>query len=325
MQNFQPIEYHLTRDFSHKMNATFEFIKQNWKSLGKATLFIAGPPVLIAGLIMGSSFANMFTLGNINADPDAALQLFSSPMFWLQFCLAMILFLLSSVMSIATINNYVLLYEELRTNEIPTALVWERVRKTFWTYFGTTIYFFFTFIVLICIVAIPVGIMSALSPVLMVFVIWVLFIGVFYLMFSVSLTFIIRSYEGLGFFEAMARSFKLVKGKWWSTFGLILILYFIMGTISYIPMLPLYVIMGVSALHNVSADPSANPLEGMSTLTTILMGLYYMIQLLLSALPNVGIAFQYFNLVEMKEAKGLMSSIDSFGESPTAPQNDETY
>jgi hypothetical protein len=307
------------------MNATFEFIKQNWKSLGKASLLIAGPPILIASLIMGSFVGDMFSLASLGANPEASLQLFTSATFWLQLCLAMILFLLSSVMSIATINNYILLYGELKTNEIPTALVWERVRNTFWTYFGTTIYFFLSFMALCILISIPVGILSALSPALVVLAVLGIFVGMFYLIFSVSLTFIVRAYEGLGFFESMARSFNLVKGKWWSTFGLIFILYMIMVIVSYIPIFPLYIIMGVSALHNVSTDTTANPLEGMSTITVILMALYYTVQLILSALPNIGIAFQYFNLVEMKEAKGLMSSIDSFGESAPTPQNDDTY
>jgi hypothetical protein len=307
MLNFQPIDYHQTRDFSRKMNATFEFIKQNWKSLGKASLLIAGPPVLIASLIMGSFVGDMFNLGNFNADPEETLKLFTSATFWLQLCLAMILFLLSSVMSIATIN------------------VWERVRNTFGTYLGTTIYLFLSFIALGILIVIPIGILSAISPALMILGVWVMIVGFFYLIFSVSLTYIIRAYEGLGFFESLMRSFNLVKGKWWSTFGLIFILYMIMGIISYIPIFPFYILLGVSALHNVSADSSANPLEGLSTVTMIMTALYYTVQLILSALPNIGIAFQYFNLVEMKEAKGLMSSIDSFGESAPAPQNDDTY
>lgn len=327
MQTFQPIEYHLTRDFSSKMNATFEFIKQNWKSLGKATLLIAGPPVFIASLVMGSYFGDMFNLSTVG-NPEKTIELFSSPSFWMQFILAMVLLVLSSVMSIATINNYILLYEELKTNEIPTALIWDRVRKTIWTYLGTVIYFFFTFTAFCVLIMIPMGVFSTLSPALTVLGAWIFMVAIFYLMVSVSLTFIIRAYEGIGFFDALGRSFKLVKGKWWSTFGLIFILYFIMMIISYIPIFPLYIIMGVSALHNISTDPTANPLEseGLSTVTMVLMALYYMIQLLLSALPNIGIAFQYFNLVERKEAKGLMSSIDSFGESsaPTT-STDETF
>lgn len=325
MQNFQLIEYHHQRDFSRKMNATFEFIKQNWKSLGKSTLLIAGPPVFIASLMMGSFFGDMFNPGKLQADPEASLALFTSSTFWIQFCLAMTMFLLSSVMSVATINNYILLYEELKTNQIPTSLVWERVRSTFWLYLGTTIYFFFTFIALGFVVAIPVAILSAVSPVLVVLLIWAMFFALFYVLFSVSLTYIIRAYEGRGFFEAMVRSFNLIKGKWWSTFGLIMILYFIMVTISYIPIFPVYIVMGISALHDVSEGSTLDSMEGMSTTMMILMALYYMIQLLLSALPNIGVAFQYFNLVERKEARGLMSSIETFGKDAPAPQNDETY
>jgi hypothetical protein len=323
MQNFQPIEYHLTRDFSRKMNATFEFIRQNWKSLGKASLFIAGPPVLIASLIMGSFMGDLFDF--TGAAPERSLEMLTSTTFWLEMCLAMVLFLLSSVMSLATINNYIILYEELKTPDIPTSVVWERVRITFWLYLRTTIYFFFTFLALGVVMTIPIGILSAVSPVMVVLGVWALFVGFFYLLFSVSLTYIIRAYEGLGFFESLTRSFKLIRGKWWSTFGLIFILYLIMMMVSYIPIIPLYVVMAVTAFHNVTADAEANPFQNMGTTMMVFMAVYYMIQIILAALPNIGIAFQYFNLVEMKEAKWLMSNIENFGESSPARQNDETY
>ena len=61
-------------------------------------------------------------------------------------------------------------------------------------------------------------------------------------MVSVSLTFIVRAYEKKSFFDALARSFKLVQGKWWSTFGLIMILYFVMMTISYVFIIPWYAV-----------------------------------------------------------------------------------
>ncbi len=60
MENFNAIEYHHTRDFSRKMNATFEFIRQNFKSLGKSILVIAGPPVLVASLIIATFIERVF-------------------------------------------------------------------------------------------------------------------------------------------------------------------------------------------------------------------------------------------------------------------------
>lgn len=51
MENFVPIKYHQLRDFSEKINVTFLFIKQNFKSLAKALIYIAGPPALMVSLV----------------------------------------------------------------------------------------------------------------------------------------------------------------------------------------------------------------------------------------------------------------------------------
>ena len=43
MENFNFIEFHRTRDFSRKLNATFEFVKQNFKSAGQEYSFYCWP------------------------------------------------------------------------------------------------------------------------------------------------------------------------------------------------------------------------------------------------------------------------------------------
>jgi hypothetical protein len=52
---------------------------------------------------------------------------------------------------------------------------------------------------------------------------------------------------------------------------------------------------------------------------------YYLFYIVLQSLPNVAIAFQYFNLVELKEARGLLSDIDTLGQQPSLPASDEHY
>jgi hypothetical protein len=47
--------------------------------------------------------------------------------------------------------------------------------------------------------------------------------------------------------------------------------------------------------------------------------------MLLYALPNIGIAFQYFNLVELKEARGLMNQIENLGQAPTDTHRPEEH
>src|SRR5687768_9226708 len=103
MENFNFIDFHRTRDFSRKLNATFEFVKQNFKSLGKSILFIAGPPVLVASLVIGS-FMSEFMSFNLNGDPSEEMQIyFTSVSFWLQIVLMLIFFTVSGVMNIATV------------------------------------------------------------------------------------------------------------------------------------------------------------------------------------------------------------------------------
>jgi hypothetical protein len=327
MERFSAIDYHQERDFSKKLNATFEFIRQNFKSLVKSILVIAGPPVLIASMIIGSFMGEFFKLIQATTlnpgDTETIQSYFTSVGFWLQLVLMMIFFGVSSVMTIATINNYIVLYGEKQTNQIEVSEVWERVRSSFMMYFTTMFFFFLMAIAMYILLIIPVVLLAAVSPGLIVIGMMLMFVVFFYLTISVSLTFIVRTYERKGFLDSIGRSFKLVQGKWWSTFGLIVVLYLIMMVISYIPMMPWYIMTVISTLHNTSSDTLQTPTPMGEMTTIIFFVLYYMIQMVLATLPNIGIAFQYFNLVELKEAKGLINKIDTLGETPASTHESE--
>jgi hypothetical protein len=328
MTNVQLINFHQTRDFSKKMSATFEFLRQNFKGLSKSILLIAGPPVLLASLLMGSFIQDMMTTAfNVrNGNPDTMLANFASPTFWLQIALMIVFLLASSVASIATINNYLILYEEKQTNLISVAEVWDRVRNTFMMYLGTCFLFVVLMIAVIIGLTIPATLLAAIAPAVSFFVIMGVMILIFYLVVSTSLLFIIRSYEKIGFMEALFRSHKLVIGKWWSTFGIIFVLYLIAGTMSYVFMIPWYIALVVSSLHSTGVQDFGSAGSAIGVVSTVLLTLYYLAQMLLYSLPAVGIAFQYFNLVERKEARGLMSQITTIGEQGAAAlPNDEEY
>ncbi len=324
MEEFRAIELQRARDFSKKMNATFEFIRQNFKSLGKSILFIAGPSVLVGSLLIGSFMGEFLTLSQSMqsaGDPSAVADYFLSVSFWVQILLMFVFLIISFVVTIATINNYLIIYDEKKTNKIEVTEVWERVRNTFWLYLGSSMLFFIALIIAYVILLIPIVVLGAISGFLVFFGVLIFIVGLFYLVISATLTFFIQSYEKKNFFDAVVRSFRLVNnGKWWSTFGLVFILQLIMGVSSYIFLIPYYIIIFTSSMHSVS---TGNPMEfsdSMKIWTMVFFTLYYMAQMILYALPNVGIAFQYFNLVELKEARGLMSKIENLGQS-TAPEN----
>lgn len=328
MEEFRAIDYQQTRDFSRKVNATFEFIRQNFKPLGKSILIIAGPAVLV-GSIMGGSFMSeyMTMLTSISSNPDALSNYFLTAGFWVQFLLMFVFLTVSFVVAISTINNYIILYGEKKSNKIEVSEVWERVRKTFWVYMVTTLLFVVVMIVAYIVMLIPVFILGAISPFLIFFGVVILVCGLFYITISASLTYFVQLQESKGFFDALARSFKLIRdtGKWWSTFGIITILYLVMMVISYIFLIPYYIILFTSTLHSVSTGVAEEPSSVMQIATIVFFTLYYMAQMILYALPNIGIAFQYFNLVELKESKGLMNRIEEFGQAGDASTRPEEH
>lgn len=325
MEEFSFIELQRARDFGKKINATFEFVKQNFKSLGKSILLIAGPPVflgsLMIGSFMGDFMSNIFSQAN---DPEALRSFVMSWSFWAQFVLMFIFLIVSVIMSVSTINNFVLLYIQKRTNDISVQEVWDKVRATLGMYIGSAFLFFLMFIIAYILVILIVVGFGVASPVLAVFGGLLGGIGMAYLWIGSSLTLFIQSYEDKNFFDAVIRSLKLTQGKWWSTFGLLFVLGLIAYAVSYFFLIPYYVIMGTTMAHKVSSPTAI--VEGPSKYLTILFfTLYYVVYLLLSALPNVGVVFQYFNLVELKEAKGLMADIENVGKADNTQRPEESY
>lgn len=329
MKIFTPIEFHKARDFSKKVNDTFEFLRQNFKPLIKSILFIAGPPVLMGSLLIGSFIGELFNFTQssyTNGGGEMAGNYFMSVNFWLQIILAGIFLLVSGVVSISSINNYILLYGEKKSNQIEVSEVWSRVKETFWMYLGTMVFFTILFLLGYMLMLVPVILLSTISPWLLVLSVFGVIIVLFYLLFGASLTFFIRAYEKIGFFSAISRSFYLVKGKWWSTFGLIMVLSMIVSTMSYLFIMPWYIATIVSTLHNTSTNVFQEPSLNWKILTMLSFTLYYLAQMVLYSIPNVGIAFQYFNLVELKEAKGLLDDIETLGvPSEQAPKREEEF
>lgn len=326
MENIEIITLQRQRDFSRKMNATFEFIKQNFKGLCKSIFYISGPSVLIASILLGSMIGDFFSVAvNSSMNPDVADNYFLSVSFWLQILVMMVCFLLSTVMTISAINNYIILYDEKKSNNIEVSEVWERVRKSFWMYVGTTFLFTLVFIGLY-IAMIPVSFLAMVSEVFIFFVVFLIYGGMIYFVVASSMTFFIRSYEHRGFFDALSRSFKLIKGEWWPTFGFAIVIYFIMGSMASVIIIPFYVYFIVVVIHSAEQGMTSEVPKSIEYGLIVFFALYYMISIVLYMLPNISIAFQYFHLVEMKEARGLISQIDSIGQAePEAKPQDEDY
>jgi hypothetical protein len=330
MENFRVIDFQQERDFSRKLNATFEFLQQNFKALGMSLLIIAGPSTLLGSLLLGIVFGDFmnFTVDSA-ANPgntDMMVNYFSSPTFWLQLILMFILLIVSAVVGLATVNGYMVLYNKKKTNQITVTEVWIQVQGMFFTYLGSAFLFFILLIIAYLVLLVPLMIMVTISPFLIVLGFLVVVGFIVYLMVSASLTLNIQTFEGKNFLDALIRSFKLINnGKWWSTFGLYFVLTLIVSTIGSIFIIPLYAILFIQGMHSASSGDPTEFMASMKIWFVIFITLSQVAQMLLSCLPSVGLNFQYFNLVELKESKGLMNQIENFGQVKEENRPEENF
>jgi hypothetical protein len=158
----------------------------------------------------------------------------------------------------------------------------------------------------------PLFILGIIATILIMIGFFAFIIPGIYLMVVLALAIPIMFFEGNGIFDAISRSFKLIKGKWWSTFGLLFVASILMYAVSMIFILPFYVFYFLSIFTlveetGVTTDLSSWWFQGGMTLSVMFM---FLGSFLTYSIPMVALSFQFFNLVERQESVGLMSEIE---------------
>ena len=295
----QKIEFKRYRDFGQIINATFEFIKQNFGPLLKSLVFIVGPFLLITGIISGFYQKNVFSFNNL-----ASLSSIGVSMFFL-----IISAFFTVQMMLSTVYSFVQIYLE-RTEFIPVHIeeVWEGVKKNFLKILGMTFSLgLMGIIALILFGVITVVTINSGNPFLVFFIFILFSIPVVFFLIKITLVYIISIYEGKGVIESIQRSFYLTKNRWWFTLGLMLVLSLIQGFMGFIFQLPEYIVMLVSMFN--SMDGST--VDGVTEVIILATSIISTVQYLMYAISFIAVAFYYFSLVEQKEAKGLLEKIES--------------
>ena len=269
----EKIEFRKLRDFGELLNVTFEFLRQNLKKLGLSLLFIVGPLAIISGIMGGIYNASRF-----NNIPSSQFP-FNWPLFFLYYTFILITIHLLVVVT----YSYLFLYFEKEIAEIEVSDVFQKTKEYFFPFLSTSIGVFF---------AVIVGTMLFIVP------------GI-YLSITLSTIYAVKMIERHGFFDSFERCRYLIKNNWWFTFGLILIFGVIQYFFSFILQLPMTIATFIGMLHTINKGPE------MSQAIVMITSLIYMFSIFFYTIGIIGITFHYFNLVEQKEARGLMRKIDT--------------
>jgi Membrane domain of glycerophosphoryl diester phosphodiesterase len=294
---FAKIELRRTRDFSDKINTTFEFARQNVKPLAKALIYICGPMLLIQGIFNGlyqnESLMRIREGDTVNSTTNGFLLL------------AYLFSILSNIAALIVVYEYLRIYEQ-RKNAAPIEVseIWMGVKKNYLPLLGA---------MLILIILAGLGLILLVIPCI-------------YLMIVFSLVPPLMVIEGEDFRDALSRAFKIISEKWWSTFGLIIVMVLIVLFMTLILYVPLIIYTATLAIHKIDVGSELPVWQEAGMIIFTL--LYSFGSGIFQSLVFLALAFQTYNLIERKEAKGLMMRLENFGKSHEQQNQvdiDETY
>ncbi len=282
----QKIEFYKIRQFGEKLSVSIDYFRRNIKSLAVIGLIVGIPVGLLSSYFFSSFFDTAANLENLPvADQDNLIVNF----IFSYFAYFLMSLLVGSLM-VGSVYTYML--ESYGRDTPPSA----------GEVFGKALARVPGLIVLTLVIAI----ISVLGFTLF-------FFPGLYLLVVFSLAFPVFIFEKASVGQALSRPFKLIKGKWFSTFGLILLTSMLAGIASYVFAIPMYVGMFGNMFQSVdNQDPEA--MLGYYQSWQMIAGtaIYTIGAYILFIVPLLALAFQYFNLKERAEGVGIRSEISEF-------------
>jgi hypothetical protein len=288
------IELREERDFGQKFNAVFTFVQSNFKPFIKVIGLTVGPLALVGGFFFGMVYSKM-----LSTDALAGLDSMVYPI--AELLLAYFFLILASLWMMIAVFAYMAEYESGNEN-ITIEAVWRRGKGKIWPTIGFALLTGLAAVILMMIATFALPGYNAGGIFLKMLLVMAALV---YVMVTLSLVIPDMVIGGDGLFGSIGRSFALVRGKWWSTFGIMMVMGLVASFATMIFAIPFYVAMIVQMLMHIG--------ELGTLVMTVSSSLMFLGSYLMTVLPVLAIGFQYFNLVERKEGTGLLKKIDQLG------------
>ncbi len=276
------INFKEERDFGQVLNATFQFIGQEFKPLGQVILFYVLPFIILASVVTGVFINNTFNWARLIEDPESFAEIGNmiggAGGVW-------ILSMLSYLFLMLGVYCYISLYVEKGRGNFQKEDVWKKMSQNILPVIGTGI---------VVGLLVVIGFAFCIIP------------GIYFAV-SLSMIFILLIHEKLSFGDAFSKSFQLTKLQWWWTLLLLIVLTIITSILSGIVSFPVGINAVIQGLHAVQeGDMPGNFFGPFGTAYLVIANI---ISYLLYSIIYVAIAFQYFNLIEISEKPSLAERI----------------
>jgi len=310
------INFFQRRDFGELVGVAFQFVKQNLVHYFVNVLLLNLP--LIVMFVAGA----MYVIQTNTLEDLVSAVRFGGVEGILGFLLLLFLvFVVWASYGSAITYNYYLLYvkkgvRNFTLQELFSASIASMVRLfvanlIFGTILLVSMILFFMFLG---------GLFSDILRVLIVFAL--IFLGIYYgIRISFYPLIIVR--EKVNVFTAIKRSFDIVKGHWWQTFGLLVVF----GIINYLISNIINTVLGFLGIR--IFDPTVLVGGEIPQIGTIVIVAFVITQFVISVLSNMfsqtALFAQYGNLLEEKEGIGLKEKVEQIGKTSDNEKDEEDF
>lgn len=291
MQNVEPVRLRQVRDFGQIISTTFVFLRQEWRPLVRAILTIGLPASVIGGFLAGGTLGSMQNYRYSGNDPSELMGMLSSGLVLM--IPGILILAVGWLFVVSMVHEYIRAYHLNEHHGMTTGELARRGASQIGPYFGA-------------------GFLSAL---LMIVGMLLCILPFFYVWTVLSLALIAHAIERTGGSGALGRSNQLVKGDFWPTLGLLLVISLINMFINGALQLP-FSIVGIVVGINTGLDSIDGGNAGLptwyATFNAIATAVQWCFQMLTYPIVVVCMSLKYFSRVEETEGHGLREKIAGF-------------
>jgi hypothetical protein len=277
-------------------------------------LYYAGIPILLAAIagafFSGTEISKVFSQMGRTEFPTDILGTSYYVKMALVYLLSMVVYVFISGLTAA----YLHLYTQKGRNGFEANEVWQYYTTCVWRLVGFYLLFFIGFLVLggglgaILVSFSLIGGGGVGAAVAIFFSLVIFFVLVLYVSVPLSMGYLVIYTEDRSFGGLFKRVFDLVKGFWWQSFGVIIVLLLIYSIVSSLFSIPIFI---SSVLQGVLTASGGDPIGADNlTFTMILVSLIGTLgQFIMYPIILIGIGVQYYNLREQKDNEGLLEKV----------------
>jgi len=293
------------RDFGQLISGSFALLRQHGRPLYRAIAVSCLPLLLFGAYLIGGAFGQI--MGARNVDPFTS----SGDRFaygGIMIGAAYVLFVLLIVFLHALVHEFLRAHDRGEASSATTGFLVKRALGRLFHYLGILVILglmvaaaAFVFVLLIMLEEPVISVVAGLGMMAAVLAVTT----------YASLASAAQAIERTGVTSAMQRSFMLVRGDFWPTLGVSMVIGLIVGAIGYIVQLLGVVVMMVLMFIGASGDSDAmNPV--MPIVMSVFFGLQFGVMLFTYPLPCACMVLKFCSRIEEQEGHGLRARIEAF-------------